>query len=111
MDSLDLFPSAGIRFISVQHEQNAAHMVRERASPASRGTHTRSSFLPLRREGGRGKTEPELTFSTCRIVHRPMATLAFPAVTASVSLKMAQVSALLDTPEEEKASKISLDFS
>lgn len=26
MDSLDLFPSAGIRFISVQHEQNAAHM-------------------------------------------------------------------------------------
>ena len=28
MDALDLFPSAGIRFISVQHEQNAAHMVR-----------------------------------------------------------------------------------
>ena len=26
MDSLDIFPSAGIRFISVQHEQNAAHM-------------------------------------------------------------------------------------
>ena len=26
MDSLDLFPAAGIRFISVQHEQNAAHM-------------------------------------------------------------------------------------
>jgi len=26
MDSLDLFPSAGIRFISVAHEQNAAHM-------------------------------------------------------------------------------------
>lgn len=26
MDSLDLFPSAGIRFVSVQHEQNAAHM-------------------------------------------------------------------------------------
>ena len=26
MDALDLFPSAGIRFISVQHEQNAAHM-------------------------------------------------------------------------------------
>jgi len=26
MDSLDLFPRAGIRFISVQHEQNAAHM-------------------------------------------------------------------------------------
>eukprot|EP00005_Dracoamoeba_jomungandri_P003068 CAMPEP_0174260592 /NCGR_PEP_ID=MMETSP0439-20130205/10000_1 /TAXON_ID=0 /ORGANISM="Stereomyxa ramosa, Strain Chinc5" /LENGTH=615 /DNA_ID=CAMNT_0015344867 /DNA_START=19 /DNA_END=1866 /DNA_ORIENTATION=+ len=26
MDSLDLFPSAGIRFISVQHEQNAVHM-------------------------------------------------------------------------------------
>lgn len=26
MDSLDIFPSAGIRFVSVQHEQNAAHM-------------------------------------------------------------------------------------
>lgn len=26
MDALDLFPSAGIRFVSVQHEQNAAHM-------------------------------------------------------------------------------------
>ena len=26
MDALDLFPLAGIRFISVQHEQNAAHM-------------------------------------------------------------------------------------
>lgn len=26
MDSLDIFPHAGIRFISVQHEQNAAHM-------------------------------------------------------------------------------------
>jgi len=26
MDSLDLFPRAGIRFISVAHEQNAAHM-------------------------------------------------------------------------------------
>jgi sulfoacetaldehyde acetyltransferase len=26
MDPLDLFPRAGIRFISVQHEQNAAHM-------------------------------------------------------------------------------------
>jgi len=26
MDALDLFPDAGIRFISVQHEQNAAHM-------------------------------------------------------------------------------------
>jgi len=26
MDALDLFPEAGIRFISTQHEQNAAHM-------------------------------------------------------------------------------------
>lgn len=26
MDALDLFPTAGIRFISVQHEQNAVHM-------------------------------------------------------------------------------------
>jgi len=26
MDALDLFPAAGIRFISVQHEQNAVHM-------------------------------------------------------------------------------------
>jgi len=26
MDALDLFPAAGIRFISVQHEQNSAHM-------------------------------------------------------------------------------------
>ena len=26
MDALDLFPLADIRFISVQHEQNAAHM-------------------------------------------------------------------------------------
>jgi sulfoacetaldehyde acetyltransferase len=26
MDALDLFPAAGIRFISVTHEQNAAHM-------------------------------------------------------------------------------------
>jgi len=26
MDALDIFPAAGIRFISVQHEQNAAHM-------------------------------------------------------------------------------------
>ena len=26
MDPLDLFPAAGIRFVSVQHEQNAVHM-------------------------------------------------------------------------------------
>jgi len=26
MDALDLFPSAGIRFVSVQHEQNSGHM-------------------------------------------------------------------------------------
>jgi len=26
MDALDLFPEAGIRFLAVQHEQNAAHM-------------------------------------------------------------------------------------
>jgi len=26
MDPLDLFPEAGIRFLSVQHEQNAGHM-------------------------------------------------------------------------------------
>jgi len=26
MDALDIFPAAGIRFISVQHEQNAVHM-------------------------------------------------------------------------------------
>ena len=26
MDALDIFPAAGIRFISVQHEQGAAHM-------------------------------------------------------------------------------------
>merc|ERR550539_1849485 len=26
MDALDIFPGAGIRFISVQHEQNAVHM-------------------------------------------------------------------------------------
>lgn len=26
MDALDIFPAAGIRFISVAHEQNAAHM-------------------------------------------------------------------------------------
>ncbi|MFV2073686.1 MAG: thiamine pyrophosphate-binding protein, partial [Thermoanaerobaculales bacterium] len=26
MDALDLFPAAGIRFVSVAHEQNAAHM-------------------------------------------------------------------------------------
>lgn len=26
MDALDIFPQAGIRFVSVQHEQNAAHM-------------------------------------------------------------------------------------
>jgi len=26
MDALDLFPAAGIRFVSVQHEQNSAHM-------------------------------------------------------------------------------------
>jgi len=26
MDALDIFPAAGIRFVSVQHEQNAAHM-------------------------------------------------------------------------------------
>ena len=26
MDALDIFPGAGIRFVSVQHEQNAVHM-------------------------------------------------------------------------------------
>ena len=26
MDAMDLFPAAGIRLISVAHEQNAAHM-------------------------------------------------------------------------------------
>merc|ERR1719293_122085 len=26
MDALDIFPAAGIRFLSVQHEQNAVHM-------------------------------------------------------------------------------------
>ena len=26
MDALDIFPAAGVRFVSVQHEQNAVHM-------------------------------------------------------------------------------------
>ena len=34
MDALDLFPSAGIRFIPTVHEQGAAHMAM-RACPAS----------------------------------------------------------------------------
>merc|ERR550539_2095180 len=35
MDALDIFPGAGIRFISVQHEQNAVHMADQHA----RGLH------------------------------------------------------------------------
>jgi sulfoacetaldehyde acetyltransferase len=36
MDALDLFPPAGIRFISVAHEQNAAHMADGYARAANR---------------------------------------------------------------------------
>ena len=35
MDALDIFPPAGIRFLSVAHEQNAAHM----ADGYSRASH------------------------------------------------------------------------
>jgi sulfoacetaldehyde acetyltransferase len=44
MDALDLFPLAGIRFISVAHEQGGGHMadgyarVRARTASASRRT-------------------------------------------------------------------------
>ena len=42
MDALDLFPAAGIRFIPVRHEQNAAHMADTyaRATRPSRGVHS-----------------------------------------------------------------------
>ena len=36
MDALDLFPTAGIRFVSVTHEQNAAHMADGYARVSSR---------------------------------------------------------------------------
>ncbi|NRA02214.1 MAG: sulfoacetaldehyde acetyltransferase [Myxococcales bacterium] len=36
MDALDLFPPAGIRFVSVAHEQNAAHMADGYARAANR---------------------------------------------------------------------------
>ena len=40
MDALDLFPGAGIRLVSVAHEQNAAHM----ADGYGRGKRSRASM-------------------------------------------------------------------
>ena len=55
MDALDLFPAAGIRFVSVAHEQGAAHMAdgyarasgRQMPAPARLQIRRNRPFFPI----------------------------------------------------------------
>ena len=77
MDMLDLFPAAGIRFIPVRHEQNAAHM------EDAYGRITGKAGV-VTGQNGPGITNMVTSVATANLAHTPMVVIAPSSATASI---------------------------
>jgi sulfoacetaldehyde acetyltransferase len=77
MDMLDLFPAAGIRFIGVRHEQNAAHM------EDAFGRITGKAGV-VTGQNGPGITNMVTSVATANLAHTPMVIIAPSSGTASI---------------------------
>lgn len=74
MDALDIFPKAGIRFLPVRHEQNAAHMSDGYARVTGRPGVTTA-------QNGPGMTNMVTAIAAAYLAHSPVVMLS-PAVTS-----------------------------
>jgi len=79
MDALDLFPPAGIRFISVAHEQNAAHM----ADGYARASHRHGVCIG---QNGPGITNFVTAIAAAYWAHSPVVAITPEAGSASTGL-------------------------
>lgn len=79
MDALDLFPAAGIRFLPVAHEQNAAHMADGHARVTGRPTLVTA-------QNGPGITNFVTAVAAAYWAHTPMVVLTPSAGSAGVGL-------------------------
>ena len=79
MDALDLFPPAGIRFISVAHEQNAAHM----ADGYSRASHRHGVCIG---QNGPGITNFVTAIAAAYWAHSPVVAITPEAGSATAGL-------------------------
>ena len=79
MDALDLFPPAGIRFISVAHEQNAAHM----ADGYSRASHRHGVCIG---QNGPGITNFVTAIAAAYWAHSPVVAITPEAGSATSGL-------------------------
>ncbi|MDE0601487.1 MAG: sulfoacetaldehyde acetyltransferase [bacterium] len=79
MDALDLFPAAGIRFVPVRHEQNAAHMA---------DTYARATGRPsvCTAQNGPGITNMVTGIAAAYHAHSPVVILTPSATSGSVGL-------------------------
>ena len=79
MDALDLFPAAGIRFIPVRHEQNAAHMA---------DTYARATGRPsvCTAQNGPGITNMVTGIAAAYHAHSPVVVITPSATSGSVGL-------------------------
>ena len=77
MDMLDLFPAAGIRFIPVRHEQNAAHM------EDAYGRITGKAGV-VTGQNGPGITNMVTSVATANLAHTPMVVIAPSSATPSI---------------------------
>ncbi|WP_077328929.1 sulfoacetaldehyde acetyltransferase [Virgibacillus siamensis] len=79
MDMLDLFPTAGIRFVPVRHEQSAGHM----ADAYERVSGTAGVIVG---QNGPGITNMVTSVAAANQAHSPMVVISPSAGTASVGL-------------------------
>ncbi|MCY3564113.1 MAG: sulfoacetaldehyde acetyltransferase [bacterium] len=79
MDALDLFPAAGIRFVPVRHEQNAAHMA---------DTYARATGRPsvCTAQNGPGITNMVTGVAAAYHAHSPVVIITPSATSGSVGL-------------------------
>ena len=79
MDALDLFPAAGIRFVPVRHEQNAAHMA---------DTYARATGRPsvCTAQNGPGITNMVTGIAAAYHAHSPVVIVTPSATSGSVGL-------------------------
>ena len=79
MDALDLFPAAGIRFVPVRHEQNAAHMA---------DTYARATGRPsvCTAQNGPGITNMVTGIAAAYHAHSPVVIITPSATSGSVGL-------------------------
>lgn len=80
MDALDIFPDAGIRFVTVHHEQNAAHMA---------DAYTRVTTKPgvCTAQNGPGVTNMVTGIAAAYLAHSPVIAITPSAASATVGTK------------------------